>query len=1033
MNLKQLLYAVFILQILVFCMGDLMSQSYNLSYQKFNEAKKIQISESSVNERNFFQSYKSRLGLSDFDSHTLVNVYNDQQSSFTRRKYQQSYKGIEVVGGTYILHSKAGKLLKTTGVIFPYIDTDVKPKIQFDQAQNLATDYLSDKFKDELSQNAEWKEYAHRLCIIDKAFPEFSSDMKLAYEMVLSAEGKSFPIKQKIYVNAHNGEVLSHFTKIIHESVPATVKTLRYGTQILVADSITTDSFVLRDLSRGNGIYTLDQDRNVFSDSDNYWDNFNKDRDEIAGDAHYCASKFYDMLGERLNWNGLDGEGEELISVVHARGRYYNNAYWDGVRTNYGNGDCDRYHPFTVLDVVGHEFTHGITERTSDLVYAYEPGAMNEAISDIFGKSLEYYVDPDGFNWIVGDKLRKSDEVNIIRSMSDPNLRNHPKYYGGNHWYVGAADNGGVHRNSGLLNYWFYLLVEGIEDVNEKGEAFSVSKIGWQKAMHIVFGMNAGYFTEMSGYVDALYLSLEVCNDLYGEDSDEAKQVLEAWRAVGLFPGIDDLDLELVYDTDRLSLCPNEEAYVTVSIANVGKLDFPGDTTINVYLSQTNVDLLTEELYLQDNLVVGDTIEFTFQTALINDPDFDGDFIMTLDKTDLNNFNNSKTARLVASEVNGLDIMLSQFEFLTSGKCGSNDIERYRYGIRNEGCKVIPKDDTIYFDVVTNVGDFTFSRRIFSDNDPGDYQGGSASLLSENIPFGITEYVATFRYGGEGKPENNVIEAVVEFRDFISEGYIENFGENLEKKKYGLNINSFYNQDTIIEYRGNQMLALNGVSQHQNFDSCPDIEGFFEEYNYDTEISFCVDARGMEVPIFEFNLIQLFSEERTAILPESDFAVIVQVETDSLTYPLIYGQNEDVLVNHVFELGKDYQGNIGIRVITVNGGLDDPSVDYFENKDMALFDDFRLYDRLEEEIKYDDSGYLVFPNPTTDLLRIQNIDSEMVFGYNVYNEMGQLIYGKENVRAVDIVDMSNYPSGVYFVQFIEEGEFNTNKRIVKLN
>ena len=54
-----------------------------------------------------------------------------------------------------------------------------------------------------------------------------------------------------------------------------------------------------------------------------------------------------------------------------------------------GDGDGTTYNPFDALDVVGHEMTHGITERTSDLVYQNESGAANESYSDIFGETID--------------------------------------------------------------------------------------------------------------------------------------------------------------------------------------------------------------------------------------------------------------------------------------------------------------------------------------------------------------------------------------------------------------------------------------------------------------------------------------------------------------------------------------------------------------------------------------------------------------------------------------------------------------------
>ena len=56
-------------------------------------------------------------------------------------------------------------------------------------------------------------------------------------------------------------------------------------------------------------------------------------------------------------------------------------------------------------DVVGHEMTHGVTERNSGLIYWGQSGAMNESISDIMGEIIDHRnVDPatSGLELVLG-------------------------------------------------------------------------------------------------------------------------------------------------------------------------------------------------------------------------------------------------------------------------------------------------------------------------------------------------------------------------------------------------------------------------------------------------------------------------------------------------------------------------------------------------------------------------------------------------------------------------------------------------------
>ena len=152
-------------------------------------------------------------------------------------------------------------------------------------------------------------------------------------------------------------------------------------------------------------------------------------QDEAAGAAHWAASRYYDWLKDTFGFNSIDNQGHELRSVIHLNeGESVVNAFWNGRFATFGDGRCGEVDPLTSIDVVSHEFTHGLTRNNSGLVYRYESGGLNEAMSDMFGKGLEYYLNPDGFTWEVGRDFQIDPSANPFRNMSDPNLLNDPKY-----------------------------------------------------------------------------------------------------------------------------------------------------------------------------------------------------------------------------------------------------------------------------------------------------------------------------------------------------------------------------------------------------------------------------------------------------------------------------------------------------------------------------------------------------------------------------------------------------------------------------
>ncbi|MBI3234108.1 MAG: M4 family metallopeptidase, partial [Bacteroidetes bacterium] len=206
--------------------------------------------------------------------------------------------------------------------------------------------------------------------------------------------------------------------------------------------------FRLREAKRGNGIETYNLQKGTsyasavdFTDTDTTWDNVNANYDEYATDAHFGSQMTYDFYKKSFNRNSIDNSGFKLKSYIHYSNNYVN-AFWNGSYMTYGDGNGSTVYPLVSLDIAGHEITHGLTTKTANLTYSYESGALNESFSDIFGTAIEWYGDSSRFEWELGTKIGLT-----IRSMANPKAKSQPDTYKGTNWYVGSADNGGVHTN----------------------------------------------------------------------------------------------------------------------------------------------------------------------------------------------------------------------------------------------------------------------------------------------------------------------------------------------------------------------------------------------------------------------------------------------------------------------------------------------------------------------------------------------------------------------------------------------------------
>lgn len=334
------------------------------------------------------------------------------------------------------------------------------------------------------------------------------------------------------YIDAATGKLVDRIALLCSSNATGSADT-RYSGNRTIQTEQNGSTFYLHDLTRGNGIFTynLDASNNIsdFTDNDNNWsaaEFHNASGDDGALDAHFGAQQTYDYWLSVHGRNSYDNNGAAITSYIHYGAPNLENAFWTGSEIMYAGGN----NPFSCLDICGHEMGHAITEHTSQLVYAYEPGALNEGFSDIWGACVEYYAAPAKATWLIGEDV----VAGGFRSMSNPNLEYQPDTYNGLYWYNGYGDNGGVHTNSGVLNFWFYLLSAGGSGTNDHAFSYVVSPIGMASASKIAYQCRF-YLTPTSQFADARNATIQAAIDLYGSASNELTQVKNAWDAVGLY------------------------------------------------------------------------------------------------------------------------------------------------------------------------------------------------------------------------------------------------------------------------------------------------------------------------------------------------------------------------------------------------------------------------------------------------------------------------------------------------------------------
>lgn len=525
----------------------------NAELINFRETK-IKSDKKSVNE--FLKKQYNCKNEIEFKEDSESIILDNQLES---KKMQQYYRNIKIEFSIQNIVSENGILKSSNGRYVEIGTINIEPKLTENEALNFALKNIGAKsymWEDKKNEDFIKKEENNvkatyypkaELVIIEKDLFGESPTPILAYKFNIYA---SYPISRDyIYIDADNGDVLLKDPIIKHIQGSGTT---RYSGQRTFETQQNGNQYKLRDYSRGNGIETYNMNNTAnyagatdFIDNDNNWTSAeynNANKDNAALDAHWGTEKTYDYFLTKHNRNSYNNNGAILKNYVHsnliAMGYPSNdNAFWDGQRMTYGDGTSS-FDALTSIDVVGHEIGHGVCSNTANLIYSKESGAINEGLSDIWGAMIEYYADTTKQTYLIGEDIKLGGGA--LRSMSNPNVYNQPKTYGGTYWYDqnctpnNTNDYCGVHRNSGVMNHWFYILSEGKTDTNDLGNSYNVIGIGKDKAAKIVYRAESVYFTATTNYLQAKDLTIQAAKDLYGTNSVESATVCQSWYAVGV-------------------------------------------------------------------------------------------------------------------------------------------------------------------------------------------------------------------------------------------------------------------------------------------------------------------------------------------------------------------------------------------------------------------------------------------------------------------------------------------------------------------
>ncbi|PSB01863.1 M4 family metallopeptidase [Merismopedia glauca] len=461
--------------------------------QPFGQARRA-IGNDRENARSFVRTYAPSFGVSNSDR-DLTEFKSFKTDGLPTVKYQQRYNNIPIWGAEVNVNlDRSGNLLSMGGETVTVGNIDTNPKVTKAKAISTALRSVAKEYK--------------------------------VSESELKVSESELKIYQPGIVDPATGKAkLVWFVKIVS-------KKLLPIEQIVLVDAQNPDSIVLT----FNNTHDA-RNRGTYYTPDNYYaylacNETNRTSNCVSPPGTSDISKAHTYAGDAYNFyqryhrrDSIDGFGMAIITVIDYSNPYCRDAKWLQTYMYF----CGRFS--LADDIVAHEYTHGVTQYTSGLIYEFEPGAINESFSDLWGEFVDQTngkgSDAASLRWKLGEDApggAERDMKNPFKSkLRQPDKMTSPDYYLGSFSY----DNGGVHINSGVNNKAVYLMTDG-GFFNGR----TVTGIGINKVAQIYYRAQTRLLTSGTRYYQLYNYINQSCNSLIGTSGITASNCAQVKNAL---------------------------------------------------------------------------------------------------------------------------------------------------------------------------------------------------------------------------------------------------------------------------------------------------------------------------------------------------------------------------------------------------------------------------------------------------------------------------------------------------------------------
>ncbi len=481
--------------------------------------------------REFLSRHRALFHMSSPDDELVALSSDGDELGMMHARYTQRVGRVPVYGAQLAVHfDPDGSLVRVNGRYVP-IETSsgLSPRLGADEAR-VGAAAVARGYRPAAAPNAiSTREAELILYPLEDGVRAAGSPLpaRLAWHTVADVVDVDQPLQLDVIFDAEDGSLIASYDRT-QLMVGSGVGYFGDRKPLLIEQKKT--AFWLEDRTRGatptrtfsaHGRARLPGSQLRSSDPQR-WDEGADGAAGAAVDAHAHVAASWDYFLREHGRAGWTADGAGIRVSVHYGDRYPD-AFFDGKQLVFGDGDERMSPPSAALDLVAHEYTHGLIAATAGLLSIGDSGAINEGIADVFA-CLVAWSSGQGGRWQIGETVYHPEEGlnRAMRDLADPHLTAQPKTV--REIERSADDQGGVHTNASIVGHLGYLLVEG-------DRLAGLASLGAPVTGRLFYRALVAYLFPRAGFPELADALVAAARDLGGGIEPE---VIAALIAVGL-------------------------------------------------------------------------------------------------------------------------------------------------------------------------------------------------------------------------------------------------------------------------------------------------------------------------------------------------------------------------------------------------------------------------------------------------------------------------------------------------------------------